>query len=86
MCKALHEFLGPDPKVAVRFAKKIGVDPFTLRRYRLGLQKPQKDAVWRKIAIETNGQVVPNDFIPRIPERVFEARYGRRRRFQSAAE
>jgi hypothetical protein len=85
MCKALDEFLGPDPKIAVRFAKKIGVDPFSVRRYRRGEQIPQKRAIMRKIAIESGGQVMPNDFYD-IPERVLEARYGRQSKVLSAAE
>lgn len=74
MCKRLDEFLGPDPKRAEKFAQRISVDPFSVRRYRLGQKIPRPDVMIR-IVRESGGQVMPNDFYD-IPARYLIARYG----------
>lgn len=74
MCKRLDEFLGQDPEVAKRFAQRIEVAPFSVRRYRLG-QKIPKPEVMNKIVRATGGAVMPNDFYD-IPSRYLTARYG----------
>lgn len=74
MCKKLDEFLGAEPQVARAFAERIGVDPFSVRRYRLGQKIPKPDVMIRIIRA-SGGQVMPNDFYD-IPARFLTARYG----------
>lgn len=77
MSKRLDEYLGEDPKANERFAAKIGVDPFSVRRYRLG-EKLARPLAMNGIIKATGGLVLPNDFngFYNVTDRHVLARYG----------
>jgi DNA-binding transcriptional regulator YdaS (Cro superfamily) len=57
----LDEHLTKTKTTEAAFAKRIGVTPSVVNRYRRGLMRPGWQ-VMAAIARETNGLVLPNDF------------------------
>lgn len=58
----LNSYLEQAAEPDASFARRIGVSPQALSRYKLGQRRPEWD-VLERIARETDGAVTPNDFI-----------------------
>lgn len=62
----LDTYLAQAGMTAAAFAAKLEVSAATISRLRKGKQTPSWELL-RKIAIETNGAVSPNDFLDSEP-------------------
>lgn len=58
----LTDYLTETRQTAADFAKRIGVDPISVRRYLNGDRRPDWE-VMGKIVKATDGHVTPSDFI-----------------------
>lgn len=64
----LADFLTEKNLSVIKFAERIAVSRQAVHRYLNGQQKPEWD-VLERIARETDGRVMPNDFIsPQVSE------------------
>jgi transcriptional regulator with XRE-family HTH domain len=63
----LTAFLSERSQSDADFARRIGVTPQALSRYKLGKRKPEW-AILERIRRETEGLVTPNDFLDELGE------------------
>ena len=68
----LTSFLETANETDAAFARRIGVSPQALSRYKLGQRRPEWD-VLERIKDATDGKVTPNDFLS-LPGEAIEPR------------